>query len=408
VAPQSLSTQPVTPDTEGVISFRPATGKSRRGIKHFLAFALFSSAVVTFQPTAPVRGDEASAKAALKSKGIQVTSSGLSVVVEERNLSTAFGEVGKQKSRLAKASNSLRDLEERAQEAKDAVQALNEQHAALSNELKSTPTTNPVAYNNLVNELNDTSSTIQSIMDSRKGIEKEIDQARKGVSSARDIYVQDILELRAQADRILAKYAELAKDDDAKAALRELSLATSKTYTFEPPPRLKSRLKELEKLENTAVPATVSLRREGGRRFASVVINGKQPPLEMLVDTGCTSMLLPYPMALNCGAKPDGGRDGHATIADGSTVKTKVIKLDSVRVGKFNAQNVECSVLPAELGNVEPLLGMSFLDCFYYELKDSELVLSYKDAGSLQTKKHKTETKRTKRRPIRPPKDPAN
>jgi predicted aspartyl protease len=42
-------------------------------------------------------------------------------------------------------------------------------------------------------------------------------------------------------------------------------------------------------------------------------------------------------------------------------VEARLVIAKSVRVGKFAVENVECTVLPAELTNAPPLLGMTFL-----------------------------------------------
>jgi len=44
------------------------------------------------------------------------------------------------------------------------------------------------------------------------------------------------------------------------------------------------------------------------------------------------------------------------------------MKLTSVRVGKFTVENVECAVLGPAATMAEPLLGMSFLENFKFEI----------------------------------------
>jgi aspartyl protease family protein len=56
------------------------------------------------------------------------------------------------------------------------------------------------------------------------------------------------------------------------------------------------------------------------------------------------------------------------SLADGSVIPGVVKTLASVRVGKFTVSNVECIVLGPEAVNAEPLLGMSFLGNFKFEV----------------------------------------
>ena len=44
------------------------------------------------------------------------------------------------------------------------------------------------------------------------------------------------------------------------------------------------------------------------------------------------------------------------------------MKLPTVRVGKFTVDNVECAVLGEDATAAEPLLGMSFLEHFKFEV----------------------------------------
>jgi clan AA aspartic protease (TIGR02281 family) len=135
-------------------------------------------------------------------------------------------------------------------------------------------------------------------------------------------------------------------------------------------------VKKLEQLEKTVISEKIPLRREGNSYYATVVINGK-PPVDMVVDTGASCVVLPYKLALDCGAKPDeSSATAIASIADGSRVKSKVVWLDSVKVGNFPAGHVECMVLPAEATNAHALLGMTFLSRFNFSINGTELVLS--------------------------------
>ena len=87
-----------------------------------------------------------------------------------------------------------------------------------------------------------------------------------------------------------------------------------------------------------------------------VVINEKRE-LEMVVDTGCSSMSLPHAIAVECGVNLAAGRAIPVHVADGSVVQAKAVVLDSVRVGRFTAHNVECTVFPARSGQGASVVG---------------------------------------------------
>jgi len=64
-------------------------------------------------------------------------------------------------------------------------------------------------------------------------------------------------------------------------------------------------------------------------------------------------------------------------------VPATLIKLASVRVGKFTVEDVECCVLGREAPDAPPLLGMSFLGQFKFEVdaQQAELKLVKVDSG---------------------------
>jgi hypothetical protein len=78
-----------------------------------------------------------------------------------------------------------------------------------------------------------------------------------------------------------------------------------------------------------------------------------------------------------------------------------MIKLDSVRVGKFTVQDVECCVLGPDARDAPPLLGMSFLGQFKFEVdaNQAELKLLKVDSGEPQPKdKSKDKAKAAKKK----------
>ncbi len=180
-------------------------------------------------------------------------------------------------------------------------------------------------------------------------------------------------------DRLSERYAALKSDADAQAALSEWNSAANTSFTIKPSSYFLNSVKKLEQLEKTVVSEKIPLRREGNSYYATAVINGKAQ--EMIVDTGASSVVLPYKVAVECGWKPeDSTIPIIATVADGSKVKSKLAVLDSVRVGKFKAEHVECCVLPEDAKNAPLLLGMTFLSKFNFSINGNELVLSKIDS----------------------------
>jgi clan AA aspartic protease (TIGR02281 family) len=180
---------------------------------------------------------------------------------------------------------------------------------------------------------------------------------------------------------------------DAKARLKELGLGVSgpkvslaaadgRDYAFGPSQSLQSALKKLKSLEDAIFSDTIQLERDGGVLVASTVINGQhvQP---MMVDSGCSSLLVPHRLAERFNVLPaDYDRKVICTLADGSTVQGSLKKLESVRVGRFVVENVECVVLGPEAVAAVPLLGMSFLGKFEFKLNPDAATLEMLKVGA--------------------------
>ncbi len=95
----------------------------------------------------------------------------------------------------------------------------------------------------------------------------------------------------------------------------------------------------------------------GGHFLAEGQINGG--PVRFLVDTGATTVALPASDATRLGIDYRKGRRGITQTAAGPT-SVYIVKLDTVRVGGIELQNVDAIVIEHGLSVV--LLGMSFLE----------------------------------------------
>jgi aspartyl protease family protein len=97
----------------------------------------------------------------------------------------------------------------------------------------------------------------------------------------------------------------------------------------------------------------------------------------MIIDSGASIVALPHEMALACGLEPGSEAPNiRLILADGRPIEAKGITIDSLRVGKFTVENVECGVLGPEAVAAKPLLGMSFLREFKFELNTQRRTLT--------------------------------
>lgn len=97
-----------------------------------------------------------------------------------------------------------------------------------------------------------------------------------------------------------------------------------------------------------------------GHYYLTLDINGV--PVDFVVDTGATMMVLTQADARRIGLEPDTLRYlGRASTANG-IVTTADVRLDRVTLGPFTDESVRASVNGGEMDG--SLLGMSYLDAF--------------------------------------------
>jgi clan AA aspartic protease (TIGR02281 family) len=340
---------------------------------------------------------EAAARAKLSEKGVRVSHSGLALV-DEKELARAFNEANSLKRKLVTAAKELQAAQQNVEELQEDLRARLRANVEINSQLSHMPRSNVVEHNQLVGEVNANASAINLLNQEQEQSKKGIDEVRKKSNTARENYVQQVAEIRALVDRLSERYASLKSDAEAQSDLAEWNAAANTSFELKPSTYFKNSIKKLELLEKTFVSEKIPLRREGNSYYATVVINGKQPE-DMIVDTGANSVVLPYKVAVACGAKPDESSvPVIATVADGSRVKSKQVLLDSVRVGKFTAERVECVVLPPEAKNAPMLLGMTFLSRFNFSINGTELVLSKIDGEHSTSKTKKTRASKSTRK----------
>jgi clan AA aspartic protease (TIGR02281 family) len=203
--------------------------------------------------------------------------------------------------------------------------------------------------------------------------------------------MQAVLDLRKSVDEITAKYDELAKNAEVTKALEALSTSSKSKQKLGPSKALRDAIKLLEKSERLVQSETIELHRENGV-FHVYATLGKLPT-KMVFDTGAGLTTISAKLAARIGLNPKPGDPAvHLKTADGTVVEGKQLAIPSVRVGKFTIPNVECAVMPAAKGDVDPLLGQSFFKYFKVEFSP--------EAGRLSLKKLETSETEADSKPV--------
>ena len=142
--------------------------------------------------------------------------------------------------------------------------------------------------------------------------------------------------------------------------------------------RLKANAAQLRcRLQAVCCSGAITLRQtRTGTLYVSTVVNGDKTK-EMILDSGANLTSLPHEVAKAMGIYvKETDPDITLVMADGREISAKLVQLDSIRVGKFHVDDVEAAVLGREATSAEPLLGMSFLSHFKFEINAAESKLT--------------------------------
>lgn len=326
-------------------------------------------------------------KTELREAGVRVTSN-YAALNSESKLRTAVSRSTRLRRPLIKTEKELKTAQAHVAQIEAAALKLTQVNVELNAQLSRVAPGDVATNNRLVGLINANNGRIQLLQAQLNQLNDAADTARAKANQAREDYIGHILTLRPQAEDVTREYGEKQADPQIRRLLEELGKLTGKPVKLAPTKAFQNAVAEIEKLESSVLTGAIPLRKVDKALFVSVVINGKAR--EMIVDSGSSLISLPWSVAQEMGirVKPD-DQSIRARLADGREIRATKVVLKSVRVGQFIAENVEAAVLEPDARHSTPLLGMSFLEKFHFEVRAAESVL----ALSHVTNKKKTDGK---------------
>lgn len=317
----------------------------------------------------------AAAKKKLEEKGLKALSRGL-VLEDETKFGQEMRGVSNLKRALLTKDKEFGHIKNQEQTLRAKIAQLTQANVVLNAQLAQVGPNDVATNNRLVGLINANLGQIRLLDQQLVQLEQLTKAARAEASKAREDFIEHILGLRKLADSIHNRYAELATDPSVKEELGKLNEASEKSYELGASSGFTRSLANLKSIEDTILSEDIKLEVDAGNALlASVVINGEHN-VEMQVDSGASIISLPQDMATKCGiVVAANDPEIILELADGSQIRAHRKTIPSVRVGKFTVQNVECAVLGSDAVNAVPLLGMSFLGQFKFEIDSQQGVL---------------------------------
>ena len=322
----------------------------------------------------------ADAKATLEEAGLKVTTGGVTLP-EEIEFGRSVREAARQKKAMMAADREVYAIQQELDDIQAQMSALKTQHKNLSAELANV--TSAAANNRIVGALNATVGELEELAEKSKTVTDRLKESRNNAGKIRDEFVQELESMRTRADEIQRKWTGLAADSTLTEALAAVNMALGAKFALQPATSFAANVRQLKTMEEAVKSDSIKLENETNSLWVNVLINDKHKK-RMIVDSGATTISLSDKMAREMGLKPDAnGTPVRVSLADGRVVPATMVKLDSVRVGKFTVLDVECCVLSPEAPDAPALLGMSFLGQFKFEVDtaQAELKLLKVDSG---------------------------
>lgn len=198
---------------------------------------------------------------------------------------------------------------------------------------------------------------------------------RAKLNNSEASYASSVLAIRKDLDKLRDEITESLKDKKVITAIKVMST------NFGTPDKVTSDLvlssvdRRLQKIEESIFSESIDLEVEGGSLYVNVTVGDKTT--RMVVDSGASIVSLPMKTAIELGVTPTSSSPKLRLItADGRQIEGRGIVLPKIRVGQFEATNVKAAVLETAASNAEPLLGMSFLSNFKFEIDTAEKSLT--------------------------------
>jgi aspartyl protease family protein len=302
--------------------------------------------------SAPARGD------ALSEKGLKKAGA-VYAIEEDTSITKDVAALAEAKKKLAQDAKGRRKIEANIQGAKSFIGTAELQIRKINEDMAKSADVG--GQNRKIAQMNALVGKIKEAIQYRDQQEKDL--AKLG-DDARSEYIGLILKLEKKVQKVEETYATLAADADVTAALEALKPKGK----LGPTQQFVAAAREIKTLRANVEAETIEVSIENEIPWVNVVLNGSTTR-RMVFDTGASMVAIPAEMAKSMELVPP--KDApilHMHLADGKVVEAKQMILKSVRVGTFEARDVEAAILPESLAAATPLLGGSFHRHFIHKL----------------------------------------
>jgi clan AA aspartic protease (TIGR02281 family) len=317
-----------------------------------VAVGLLFTVAVRAAHAADATGSPNSLDDVMKTMGLTKSGS-LLVIADEADVHIAANKVHALKSTLAAEANARLDATRALDDANREWLRLEEEMRSLNEKAKAEK--DPDQVSALIVEHNETLRKQRE-----KGAQIGQLEKREGkIDDSLPAYTEAVGTSARDANTAALRYAALARDAALKSAIAKYNATAAQHVNLGPSAAFANDVAFLNKCATELAADAIPARMDHGVPVVKVAINGKTQ--EMVWDSGATVVSLSAETAAAFGLHAtDQDPTVESTLANGQSVKSKLVVVPEIRLGGFVATKVECVISPPSDVRPPDLLGGAF------------------------------------------------
>ncbi|WP_236626104.1 retropepsin-like aspartic protease family protein [Rhodopirellula baltica] len=333
------------------------------------------------QPTETARATRYSASVEAKAEKILheagLRRSGKSLIANESaEIARAMTALVKQRRELILQQKELDSVLGQVQQINDQIRASENQDGELNLQLARVAGNDVASNNRIVALINANRTRVSQLRSQRTKTQEQANEQRSSLNSKQADYAESVFQIRQDLDALRTLLAKTLEDPKVKIAVQVMNANQGVPASISAVDILQTIELRLAKIEQEVFSESIPLEIErNGSLYVTASVNNQ--PIRMIVDSGATLVTLTAEAAKELKVEiPTDAPLLRLVMANGDEISAKRVKLDSVRVGQFEAKNVSCAVLEPIATRADPMLGMSYLGEFKFEIDAAQKSLS--------------------------------
>ncbi|HBJ34051.1 MAG TPA: TIGR02281 family clan AA aspartic protease [Planctomycetaceae bacterium] len=307
------------------------------------------------------KADKIFADAGLKRSGKTVVSLGAADINRE------IGNLAKSRRTVKQLADARKTTEVQLKFASDQFRLIDAQNGELNLRVVQAAA-DVIANSRLIGLINANNAKLREFDEQRTALRQKLAADRKALIDAEMTYVDAVVSIRSKLTDLQMQLETSLQSADLQVAMKvyHANFQTAETIDLaELIGLIDRRIKQVEKevfLETITLETNPS-----GALYVNVTVG--QTTVPMVLDSGASMVILPSETATKLGvAIPPSAQAIRLVLADGRTIAASGVVIPKMRVGLFEVENVDAAVLEPDAVGSEPLLGMTFLGNFKFEV----------------------------------------